>query len=341
MDINEDQARYIMAVLKMIATANGTIEMHDIHRRTIEAIAKHLLISHIDLESLPGNLPEAAEEVEAKMRHEVIHIAAIMAVLEVEGKGKRAQTLAELAKHWKLEKGFVLGVTGLVENHKMRIFLHVLQASKVELGGGALTQVWDIAKARLRLDGDKKLLARYQSYRNLPEGTLGHEMLRYYDDNGFNLPGKPDNYFSNALIKHDFHHVLSGYSTSPLGEIAVQFFDAGISKIDYSSALVALVAQFQIAMTIDSTIPTWINQFDPEIAFLAMERGQACTENYLDEDYDFYALATEKLSDIRKRFNISEQGMLVSGPTDKWCGPLGKPYERANDELIKPATLKI
>jgi len=341
LQIRDDAARNVLTTLKGIATADGTLPLHDIHRKTLEAIATNLFSTTVDIDALPDTAAAAANQVPENIRREVIHLAGIIPVLEDEHKLERAKALHAVSRQWGVEAAFTKAIEDVAHNHKARLLMHALQESRVELGASTLQELWGLVVSRMHLDGHPEIYARYNSYRSYPEGSFGKVMTEYYDDNEFELPGKPGNYFSNYLIKHDFHHVLSGYTTSPMGELAVQYFDDGISKVDYSSALVGISAQIQIAMVFDSSIPAWINQIDPEIMFRAKRRGLDCTENYLDTDYDFEPLMKEQLSDVRQRFNISEEGMMVQSKSDKWCGPLGPPYKRVSDQLIKRESLHL
>ena len=46
-----------------MATANGTLPLHDVHRQTIPAIAEHLFKTDADLDAINGTLQGAAEKV--------------------------------------------------------------------------------------------------------------------------------------------------------------------------------------------------------------------------------------------------------------------------------------
>lgn len=336
-----ENAQRILSVLKTVASANGMVELHDIHIRTLQAIARQIFSTDLDIGTLPTHVMGEPDDIPSNLRPDVLRMAGILPMLEDEHKIERASALRLLSDAWKLERSFVKSVERLAHDHTLHIVLHALRVSRVELGASVPAQTLGVVKAKLKIDGNPDVLAQFERYQSYPEGTVGKTMFQYFDDNEFDLPGTPGNYFSNNLIVHDLHHVLSGYDTSPLGELAVQAFDDGISRVNYASALVAIVAQFQLAVAIDPSIPTWIEQFDPEIMFAAKRRGLNCTENYLDGDYNFDPLMREPLSDVRKRFNISEEGMLVRSRDDKWCGPLGPPYSRQDKNLISRETLRI
>lgn len=332
----------ILSVLKSVATANGKVAIHDIQEKTLNAIARHLFRSETDIDSLDSSFNASADQIPEELRKEVIHIATVLTILEDKDRITRTKTLGQLAAYWEIEKSYIKTIDDLAHDHKTRMFLHELKAGTQEIGVSLLGQIWGLTKSKLHLDGNKETLARFESYRLLPENTFGHTMTRYYEENEFVLPGTPGDFFSNVLIRHDYHHVLSGCSTSPLGEMCVFAFDAGISGVDYTTTLVALIVQFQLGVVMDTSIPAWIDQFDPDSVFYAYESGLKCNTNYIDDmDFDFTSLMTEPLSDIRKRFNIPEEGILVPNKEKEWCGPLGAPYKRQSDKIVKSNTLNL
>ena len=48
----------------------------------------------------------------------------------------------------------------------------------------------------------------------------------------------------------------------------------------------------------------------------------------------------QPLSEVRKQFGISEEGMMVTSPNGKWCGTYGVPSKRKNPNLVKEGLLQ-
>ena len=55
------QAEDILALLKAVATDEGKLPLHEIHKKTLEAVAAHLLESDVDIESLSPSLDAAGD----------------------------------------------------------------------------------------------------------------------------------------------------------------------------------------------------------------------------------------------------------------------------------------
>lgn len=101
-----------------------------------------------------------------------------------------------------------------------------------------LARVWrESAEGRRMLDERPTLQGReldLEALARLPAGTLGHEFMRYFRDNGIEpfvttFPIESDvDYLSKRYREtHDLFHVLTGYGTDEPGEMELQAFVLG------------------------------------------------------------------------------------------------------------------
>ena len=76
----------------------------------------------------------------------------------------------------------------------------------------------------------------------LPENTLGRHFFRHCVDAEIPFPGEKGGFPAGAVF-HDLTHVLSGYDTSPEGEMKNAAFQAGYTKgeHDFFTWLIAVV----------------------------------------------------------------------------------------------------
>jgi len=341
-EVSGADARAVVQVFKAVATDEGALPLHEIHQRTLQAIAEHVFHTPMELETIPSVFGDALESVaDESLRREVVHMASVLPYLETDDLGERGEALGRLAKAWGISDLTIKGALALAKGHKTLLYLDSFRTNKPELGQGVAALSWGFLKSSLHLDGDPKELARYESYRDLPAGTFGRTLVAYYDDNRFPLPGTVGTPFSNNLTAHDRHHVLAGYDTTPLGELCVFSFDGALSKADYSGAMIGVVAQFQLGYVYDPTVRAWRHQFDPDMVYRAAERGHACQVNYLDESVDLDALMEKPLREVREEFGIPHEGALVRGPEDRWCGEMGPVDEREDPDIAKEGLLKF
>jgi hypothetical protein len=80
----------------------------------------------------------------------------------------------------------------------------------------------------LTVEADPTITARWQALADCPAGSLGQALHGFYQDRGFSLPGVVGA-GNEALAHHDWIHVITGYGTTPLGEMQVTGFMAAAS----------------------------------------------------------------------------------------------------------------
>ena len=334
--IDEKQAHDILCMLKYVASCDGTLQLHDIHKGTIEAIGMYLFKSDVDAETLQGTIEGAAEKVpDPEIQRHVMNLAGIFPFLEEEHMEDRVNSIELLGKQFGYKKKFIKELHGLCHNSVMELGLCQLRGLTIE-GGMPIRKIPEIMlRSFVHLDGNKKELARYESFQTMDDHIFGKVMTDYYRDNHFPLPGTPGAVFSNMLKIHDMHHVLAGYPTTPLGEICVIGFADGMADMDLGKAVIGYVAQFQVGLIFDKGLESWKNQFDPEYVIQAFERGANCNVNFDTLDFDLSQYLEEPIDDVRERFNISMEGAIMQKPDDLWCGDLGIVGSRKNKDHIE------
>jgi hypothetical protein len=330
----------ILGLMKAVATDEGKLPMHEIHESTLQALANHLFHQEVDPSKLEANFSAYDRIEDPELQKEVLHMGGIFPYLEEETVEQKASALVRLGELWGVRDNVVKGTLALCKGHKRLLYMDTLRMNKYEFGSTARTTL-KFLLGPLHLDGSKKILEQYHGYAELPDHTLGRTMVQYYQDNEFPLPGTPGATFSNALTQHDFHHVMAGYDTTPLGEILVQAFDHAISQGDASGAIVGVVAQMQIGLVFDPSVRAWKGQFNPDLFFRAIERGNDAKVDYLTPGYDMDPLMEEPLDEIRERFGIAPEGRLVNGPDDRWCGEMGPVTERESSDIVKQKGLNF
>ena len=79
--------------------------------------------------------------------------------------------------------------------------------SQVLHTSGELSDAWE------QCVRDDVLAQRWASLREMPDGTLGREVAKFYDARGFTFPGQPGS-APPLLAQHDWVHVLAGYGST-------------------------------------------------------------------------------------------------------------------------------
>jgi hypothetical protein len=177
---------------------------------------------------------------------------------------------------------------------------------------------WDRAIA-LPEDGvpagvtDARVYEVVSGWRNLPDGTLGRAFVEFYDRFRFDLPGTPGTTGvqrpASWRVYHDMSHVIAGYGTSGVGELAVTAMTYAINRDDDRwAALMNAFAVYQAGMTpgeafdFVSTSGALARPGATDVLADALKRGRRCTGDF--SRAHFAALAPLPIEAVRAQFGV-------------------------------------
>lgn len=145
-----------------------------------------------------------------------------------------------------------------------------------------------------------------------PPGSLGAEMRRFYDDASFDIPGAPGVPLPVEFLgSHDVHHVLAAYDTSAQGEAYTAVFNAGNSSAGIGWLTVVLLQWHQGIKL--GVFPEGHSHLDPAMVADAVLRGNQTSADVYDAHWDWMALLSEPLDEVRASLGIPAGGQVVAG----------------------------
>lgn len=167
-----------------------------------------------------------------------------------------------------------------------------------------------LAKGVLGMRGlmaNEELAAKYRAWERLPEDSLGHAVWRYYQRNGFALPGERSG-FPEAGLYHDFSHVLADYNTDGPGEIEVASFTAGYKQHRPFYVVLFAVLLFSTGVNVRPVAGPTITGIlgEPGVAarmFAALERGSHVSVDLADK-WDYWRYVQLPLAEARERLQV-------------------------------------
>jgi hypothetical protein len=115
-------------------------------------------------------------------------------------------------------------------------YMETWEASRSEVlhTSGELSDAWE------QCVRDDELAARWASLRDMPDGSLGRDVARFYDARGFTFPGQAGS-APPLLAQHDWVHVLAGYGSTVESEIEVFAFIARANDDPRAFSLLAQI----------------------------------------------------------------------------------------------------
>ncbi len=171
-------------------------------------------------------------------------------------------------------------------------------------------------------DDDAALAAKWAALEDLPDGTLGQAVTRFYRARGFVYPGRPGS-VSPLLAQHDWVHVLADYGAAIDSELEVFAFIARANDDPRGFSFLAMV----ISLFETGVLSSGAGLFTPDGGHLrregmpervadAMRRGALCTGSIDYLGLDWFELADRQMDDLRDEFGIvaKREGLRSPGP---------------------------
>lgn len=189
----------------------------------------------------------------------------------------------------------------------------------------------DLAHAWAAEEKDAALAARWEALDQLPEGTLGQQLFRFYRARGFSFPGTPGS-APPLLAQHDWVHVLAGYGTKVEAELEVFAFIARANDDPRGFSLLAMVVSlFETGYLAEGAglFEAFPGQLSADGMTIrigdAMRRGALSHGLAGAPDVDFMALdwfelADRPLDELRADFAIppKSEAAIAAGSVTPW-----------------------
>ena len=321
--VSSDDASIALACWLNIATAGGQQPMPPLAEETLNALTLHLgLGTPSYLEHLADVVkPSVAGIGSTQLCQELLDFGLLFVFLSPDGAWKRAEVLVryahELGQDTRPYKAFQAYWGG----SKHRAMREMIRAARRAIPGSRpLGSLWMGLRGRLGWDRNRSLQEKFERYGTLKDGTVGRALFDYYQDNQYALPGMKGSWYSRVVASHDTHHVLTGYPTTPLGEMCVVAFAHGASRRDLSGNFPFVLLQFHLKTVVDRSQRPRRGCFDPDRFLLAYARGRRMACDLLEPAIDLHTFAEQPLSTLRREFGISEVGVIVGTESPSWSG---------------------
>jgi hypothetical protein len=176
---------------------------------------------------------------------------------------------------------------------------------------------------------DEALERRWEELRDLPEGSLGRDVAKFYDARGFAFPGAPGS-APPLLAQHDWVHVLAGYGTTVESEIEVFAFIARANDDPRAFSLLAqIVCLFETGYS-----ATGMGLFEYDRGHLShagmaarladgMRRGALCAAANHGIDLlaqDWFEQADVPVAELRARLGVTDKApaAIDAGSVTPW-----------------------
>jgi hypothetical protein len=324
------EAPLVMGAMRRVASADGRQRLSDADRGAIAAFQRFILRSDaaVDVDALPG-VPGASLAhaiADPATRDHVVQFLVVMALVDgtvdrakigvvdalADALGVREDAVRQLAE---AGRGHLAWVRADVARQNLRsITGHEVRGSIdawiAPYGGG---------------HDDPGLAARYRALASLPEGTLGRTFFEFYRDNGFAFAGEANGLNQRFASPHDSTHILSGYDTSPQGELLVSTFTAGMHpKQPMAGHILPVILSWHVGIELTRLAGEIKGQLDPAKFWNAWERGSQVSVDVFGDAWDVWDAATRPLDALRLAYGVPplDPQYAAHGAVPSWYHPV-------------------
>lgn len=328
--LDNNEALLVLGGLRRVATAGGSRSLTAADRRALDAFDRFVLRRDptCDLEGLPQASPTqlAAALQGAEVRTHVVQFLVVMALVDGVIDEVKIAIVIDYAKALEVHEDAVRQVAELGRGNLAWVRADVQRQNLLSITGQELNVSIDDWILPYRGDqADLTLADRYRALAKLPNGTLGRTFFEFYRVNQFAFPGEPQGLNERFATRHDTTHVLSGYDTSPQGEILVSTFTAGMHPHEpMSGHILPVIMSWHLGIELVHLAGSITGQLDPEKFWLAWERGAEVTTDVFADTWDLWAVAAEPLDDLRGAYHVPplDSAHAADGRVPPWYQPV-------------------
>lgn len=241
-------------------------------------------------------------------RKRLLQMAIVMAMVDGETAPQQQKALRSLASALSVDEQGLRVLQEAATGHQLLARFDMFRRMMKKLVVPALHDegiigVKKVIAAMFFKRGENPAVAKkYHQLEQLPQGTLGYAFWQHYTQNHFPFPGEAGG-IPERLVFHDLGHLLSGYDTTPAGEIQQGAFQAGFIREDGFAFLLFVILQFHWGIKITPVADPSEGLFDIPLVIHALQRGAACKVD-LSDRWNFWEVVNLPLEEVRDRFGI-------------------------------------
>lgn len=314
-EIGHRESDAILGAMRQVALAGGhAITWAD--TTSILSAARYLLRRPglSDIGTLAAVDPHdlvVALEGEPELAQEAVKYLAIMALVDgVLDKAKLSRVL-DYARALDVEADYLTDMVEAASDHlawtiadmTRKNFDSVISGSSEGLNPVAWITPYAGDKA------DPALVARYDALGKLPPKSFGKALWDFDKTNGYTFPGDPTALNAAFGTPHDATHVISGYDTSPRGEILVSTFTAAMHPINpMSGHILPVIFNGHLGVKFNDVARYTTGGLDPDEFWHAWARGADMTVDIFSPEWNVWEWVDKDLEEVRQIFNVAPAG---------------------------------
>lgn len=315
--LDHDGARALLGAFRSVATAGGVTPLSGHATGAVSSLATLGLgveppDPHLLRPVVPAELADSLADSlgDPGLASTAVEILAIAALVDGTLDPGRIDHLLAFARHLGVADHWLDDVERSLDPDLGPVIADMGDRNLRSVTDGRLdvSDIDDISSWLLPYDGDgadDHLGDRYRELGRLAPGTLGHAFWAFYDDHGFAFPGQPGAVNELFGTPHDCTHLLSGYDTSPQGELLVSTFTARMHPVfPMEGHILPVIYSWHLGIEFNRLAGSYRGALDAAKLWVAWDRGSRTTSDTFARDFDLWELAVEPLDVVRRAFGV-------------------------------------
>lgn len=314
--VSNASPQQIAAILgAMRGVAETGARLSDADTRALSAASLYMFgqMQPLDIASLKPVAPAAlaAAVSDPALREDALKFATIMAFVDgTLDKAKIAKAI-DYAKALGLHERYIDEIAEAAAGHVKEALADMTRANMVSITGKA----WKDADATAWLmpygkAPDPALADRCRKLGTLPQDSFGHAFYIHYTSNGYDFPGEANGLNAAFALPHDTVHVVTGYGTTPRGELLASTFTAAMHPhFPMAGHILPVIFSWQLDVQINPVAKDAAGALDPVEFWHAYAGGKTATIDTFAPGWDFWTYVEMPLRVLRKQWAIPEDGL--------------------------------
>lgn len=312
--VDDAAATVFLGAAKAVGTRGGRGQISDESAAAVQSLAGlGLGVDAPDVatlaESTPGHLAAALTETDQCTTS--VEILAVMALVDGALDPARISSVLDYADALDVDDDWLSDLAMSLEPDLSPVIADMDDKNLRSITDGRLdlSRIDDIDRWLMPYeedDVDPALADRYQDLASLPTGTFGHDFWAFYDRHHFAFPGQPDAVNEVFGMPHASAHVISGYDTTPQGEMLVSTFTSRMHPVyPMSGHVLPVIYSWHLGIEFNELAGSYQGALDPAKLWVAWGRGRHCQGDTFDESFSLWDQAEMPVDRVRDSLDVT------------------------------------
>ena len=307
------QAMTILGAMRSVAETNAA--MSDADNRALAAASLYMYgqTQPLDAATVKAVAPAALASAvtDPELREDALKFVTVMAFVDGTLDKAKITNVIGYANALGLHERYIDEIAEAAHGHVKEALADMTRANMESITGKA----WADADATAWLmpygkAPDPALAARCKTLGDLPRDSFGHAFYIHYTGNKYDFPGEAGGLNAAFALPHDTVHVVSGYGTTPRGELLASTFTAAMHPhFPMAGHILPVIFSWQLDVQINAVAKDAKDALDPVEFWHAYAGGKTATTDTFAPGWDFWAHVATPLRSLRRQWAIPEDGL--------------------------------